>query len=52
MVEYHNEDKAMYRLTDRGREWFNGDLLSEELEKRGSKADLPHFKRTNQHVED
>lgn len=32
MVKCHDEDRAMYRLRDRGRKWLNSDLANENLE--------------------
>lgn len=32
LVEYHDEDRAMYRLTEQGRMWLQGNLPTEALE--------------------
>jgi len=32
LIEYHDEDRGMYKITDRGREYLAGDLDAEELE--------------------
>lgn len=31
-VEYYDEGRAIYQLTDRGRKWLNGELDPDELE--------------------
>jgi len=35
MVEYHDKDRAMYRLTDRGRGWTQGEIPTEEVDDDG-----------------
>ncbi|MGB9962349.1 winged helix-turn-helix domain-containing protein [Halobacterium sp. MBLA0001] len=32
LVEYFDEDRALYQLSERGSEWLNGDLNTAELE--------------------
>ncbi|GGL25958.1 hypothetical protein GCM10009037_06990 [Halarchaeum grantii] len=32
LVEYYDEDRSLYQLSDRGRAWLRGDLPTEELE--------------------
>jgi predicted transcriptional regulator len=32
MVEYYDEDRALYQPSDRGRAWLTGHLTTEELE--------------------
>jgi DNA-binding IclR family transcriptional regulator len=32
LVEYYDEDRSIYQLSDRGRAWLDGDLPTEELE--------------------
>ncbi|WP_218778806.1 helix-turn-helix domain-containing protein [Halobacterium hubeiense] len=32
LVEYYDEDGGIYQLSDRGREWLEGELPTEELE--------------------
>ncbi|WP_233745350.1 ArsR family transcriptional regulator [Halobacterium bonnevillei] len=32
LIEYNDEEKSLYQLTDRGRAWLEGDLPTEDLE--------------------
>jgi predicted ArsR family transcriptional regulator len=32
LVEYYDEDRSIYQLSDRGRAWLAGDLSTDELE--------------------
>lgn len=32
LVEYYDEQKSLYQLSDRGRAWLNGDLDTDDLE--------------------
>jgi predicted transcriptional regulator len=32
LIEYYDEEGGIYKLSDRGREWLNGELPAEELE--------------------
>ncbi|WP_211250843.1 winged helix-turn-helix domain-containing protein [Haladaptatus cibarius] len=32
LVEYHDESRAIYRLSDKGRQYLAGDLSADELE--------------------
>jgi predicted ArsR family transcriptional regulator len=32
LVEYYDEERAVYRLSERGRAWLEGDLPTEDLE--------------------
>jgi len=32
LVEYHDEERAIYRLSDRGRDYLNGELDADEIE--------------------
>jgi predicted transcriptional regulator len=32
LVEYYDEDRSIYQLSDRGRAWLAGDLPTEDLE--------------------
>lgn len=32
LVEYYDEDRAVYQLSERGRAWLQGELSTEELE--------------------
>lgn len=32
LIEYYDEDRALYQLSDRGRKWLKGELPTEDLE--------------------
>ncbi|MGB9966456.1 helix-turn-helix domain-containing protein [Halobacterium hubeiense] len=35
LIEYYDEDKSLYQISERGRKWLEGDLPTEKLEGNG-----------------